>query len=176
MSEIIIRDVTEDDALALLKIYAYYVTDTAITFEYDVPSEEEFKRRIINIKKRYPYICITKDDRILGYAYAGVFKDRRAYDHCVEVTIYLDRDARGEGLGRRLYEELEARLKTAGFLNLYACIGYPITPDEYLDDNSAKFHEHLGYEKVGRFHKCGYKFDRWYDMIWMEKEFQWKKI
>ena len=72
-------------------------------------------------------------------------------------------------MGRMLYEALEAALKEMGILNLYACIGYPDTEDEYLTRNSADFHKHLGFEKVGEFHKCGYKFDRWYSMIWMEK-------
>lgn len=73
------------------------------------------------------------------------------------------------GLGRRLYEELADRLKKMGILNLYACIGYPQVEDEYLTKNSAEFHAHLGFELVGTFHNCGYKFDRWYDMVWMEK-------
>ena len=76
---------------------------------------------------------------------------------------------RKEGLGRKLYEALEEELKEMGILNLYACIGYPAVPDEYLDRNSAEFHAHMGYQKVGEFHQCGYKFGRWYNMIWMEK-------
>ncbi|MBQ9572428.1 MAG: GNAT family N-acetyltransferase [Acidaminococcaceae bacterium] len=72
-------------------------------------------------------------------------------------------------MGRMLYEALETELKKMGILNLYACIGYPETEDEYLTRNSAGFHAHLGYVKVGEFHKCGYKFGRWYNMIWMEK-------
>ena len=85
------------------------------------------------------------------------------------MTIYLDPNARKGGLGRRLYEELADRLKKMGILNLYACIGYPQVEDEYLTKNSAEFHAHLGFELVGTFHNCGYKFDRWYDMVWMEK-------
>ena len=164
-----IREATTDDAARLLEIYAYYVERTAITFEYDVPSLEEFKGRIAGIKKRYPYLVIEKDGVIQGYAYAGVFKDRAAYDWSCEMTIYLDRGARGEGLGRRLYEALEEALRRQGILNLYACIGCPDVPDEYLDYNSAQFHAHLGYTTVGTFHQCGYKFGRWYSMIWMEK-------
>jgi phosphoglycolate phosphatase-like HAD superfamily hydrolase len=68
-----------------------------------------------------------------------------------------------------LYEALEKEMKERGYLNLYACIAYPEVEDEYLTKNSAKFHAHLGYELVGKFHKCGYKFGRWYNMIWMEK-------
>ena len=169
MENIVIRSVSLNDAEALLNIYAYYVENTAITFEYDVPTLEEFEQRIANTLKKYPYLVIEKEGAILGYAYAGVFKDRAAYDWSAETTIYLKYDAVKCGLGRMLYEALEEEMKTRGFLNLYACIGYPIEEDEYLTKNSAQFHAHLGYQTVGEFHKCGYKFGRWYNMIWMEK-------
>ena len=164
-----IREAAVDDAARLLEIYAYYVEKTAITFEYDVPSLEEFRGRITHIKERYPYLVIERDGVIEGYAYAGVFKDRAAYDRSCEMTIYLARDAVGGGLGRKLYEALEEVLRAKGMLNLYACIGVPEQDDEYLDHNSEQFHEHMGYRKVGTFHQCGYKFGRWYNMIWMEK-------
>ena len=164
-----IRKAEMNDAERLLQIYDYYVKNTAITFEYETPSLEAFKTRMVNTMSRYIFLVIEKDGRIEGYAYAGVFKDRAAYDWSCETTIYLDRDQRKSGLGRMLYEALEKELKEMGILNLYACIGYPATEDEYLTKNSAVFHEHLGFTKVGEFHKCGYKFGRWYDMIWMEK-------
>ncbi len=164
-----IRDAELNDAGRLLEIYDYYVRNTAISFEYDTPTVDEFTARMENIMKKYPYLVIEKDGRIEGYAYAGVFKGRAAYDRSCEMTIYIDRDARRSGLGRMLYEALEEKLGAMGILNLYACIGYPDTEDEYLTKNSAKFHEHLGYSLVGEFHKCGYKFGRWYNMIWMEK-------
>ena len=164
-----VREATVEDAPRLLEIYSYYVENTAITFEYDVPTPEEFRGRIERIKARYPYLVIEKDGVIKGYAYAGVFKDRAAYDRSCEMSIYLERGAAGQGLGRMLYEALEEALRKQGILNLYACIGYPDTPDEYLDYNSTRFHEHMGYSKVGTFHQCGYKFGRWYSMIWMEK-------
>ena len=119
--------------------------------------------------KKYPYLVIEQDGKIEGYAYAHAFVGRAAYDWSSELTIYLDPNARKGGLGRRLYEELADRLKKMGILNLYACIGYPQVEDEYLTKNSAEFHAHLGFELVGTFHNCGYKFDRWYDMVWMEK-------
>lgn len=169
MNQINIRSASVKDAEELLNIYAYYVENTAITFEYDVPTLELFAQRIENTLKKYPYLVVEKDGEILGYAYAGVFKDRAAYDWSAETTIYLKHDAVKCGLGRILYEALEKEMKERGFLNLYACIGYPVDEDEYLTKNSAQFHEHLGYEKVGEFHKCGYKFGRWYNMIWMEK-------
>ena len=169
MENIVIRSASVNDAEALLKIYAYYVENTAITFEYDVPTLEEFQKRITNTLKKYPYLVVEKEGTILGYAYAGVFKDRAAYDWSAEVTIYLSHKATKCGIGRKLYEALETEMKKRGFLNLYACIGYPVEEDEYLTKNSAQFHAHLGYQTVGEFHKCGYKFGRWYNMIWMEK-------
>lgn len=169
MKDMIIRNASVDDAEALLNIYAYYVKNTAITFEYEVPSLEEFKERITNTLKKYPYLVAEKKDKIVGYAYAGVFKDRAAYDWSAELSIYLAKEEIGCGVGRILYETLEKEMKERGFLNLYACIAYPEVEDEYLTKNSAKFHEHLGYKLVGEFHKCGYKFGRWYNMIWMEK-------
>ena len=164
-----IRSATVDDASRLLDIYAYYVESTAISFEYEVPSLEEFTARIANTLKRYPYIVAEEDGEIWGFAYAGVFKNRAAYDRSCEVSIYVERNARGKGYGRALYEELERRLKEAGVLNLYACIAHPIEEDEYLSWDSERFHAHLGFKTVGEFHKCAYKFGRFYNMIWMEK-------
>ena len=115
-----------------MEIYSYYVQHTAITFEYDVPTLSDFQNRIKNTKKKYPYIVIERDGAIQGYAYAGAFVGRAAYDWSCEMTVYLDHTARKGGLGRRIYEALEARLKEMGILNLYACITYPETEDEYL--------------------------------------------
>ncbi len=164
-----IRNAVTEDVNRLLEIYDYYVRNTAITFEYDMPSPDEFSARMEKTMKRYPYLVIEKDGRIVGYAYAGIFKDRAAYARSCETTIYIDHNERKSGLGRMLYEALEEKLKVMGILNMYACIAYPDTEDEYLTKNSAEFHEHLGFSKVGEFHKCGCKFGRWYNMIWMEK-------
>ena len=165
----LIRSALPDDAGRILEIYSYYVENTAITFEIDVPSPDEYKKRITKTLARYPYLVLEEDGRIEGYAYAGVFYDRAAYDHSCEVTIYLDRNSHGKGYGKLLYGELEMELKARGIINLYACIADPVVEDEYLTSNSEQFHAHLGYVKNGEFHKCGYKFGRWYNMIYMEK-------
>ena len=157
-----IRMAREEDAGALLQIYAPYVTDTAVTFEYAVPTEEEFKGRIAQILRRYPYLVAEEGGVILGYAYASPFNRRAAYDWSVETSIYVERETRGKGVGKALYSELEEVLKGQGILNLNACISYP-------NPGSIGFHEKLGYHKAGHFTKCGYKLGRWYDMIWMEK-------
>ncbi|MCR4890688.1 MAG: GNAT family N-acetyltransferase [Lachnospiraceae bacterium] len=164
-----IRRARIEDAERLLEIYSYYVLNTAISFEYDVPTLEEFRGRMRHIQEKYPYFLLEEDGVIKGYSYAGVFKARTAYDHSCEVTIYLDRDSKGRGYGRALYQALEQALIKQGIINLYACIADPIEEDEYLTKNSELFHHHMGYTKVGEFHKCGYKFDRWYNMVWMEK-------
>jgi len=167
--EIRIRQARLSDAPALLEIYSYYVLHTAITFECRVPSPEEFARRMEKIMERHPYFVAEEGGAVLGYAYAGPFVGREAYDWSAELTVYLRREVQGQGLGRRLYEALEEALGKMGVLNLYACIGLPEENDEYLTDNSARFHRHMGFCTVGTFRRCGYKFGRWYHMIWMEK-------
>lgn len=165
-----IRIATPEDAKELLDIYRYYVENTAITFEYDVPSVEEFRGRIERVLKKFPYLVVEGDGKIYGYAYVSPFKERAAYQWAVETSIYVAKDARRDGLGRMLYEELEKRLKEMGILNLNACIGYPNgAEDEHLNYDSVRFHEKMGYSMVGEFHQCGYKFGRWYNMVWMEK-------
>lgn len=164
-----IRAATVDDAAQLLAIYTPYVEKTAITFEYDVPSLAEFTQRIERTLQKYPYIVAEKNNHILGYAYSGTFINRAAYDWSAEVTIYLREDQRQKGLGRKLYEALENISRAQNILNLNACIAYTNAEDEYLTNNSVQFHHHLGYRMVGVFHQCGYKFGKWYDMVWMEK-------
>ena len=158
-----------EDAVALLEIYALYVEHTAISFEYDVPSVEEFRERIVNRLEKYPYLVAEVDGKMLGYAYTSPFVGRAAYGWSAETTIYLREDCRKMGVGRALYEALEKVSKAQNILNLNACIGYPREEDEYLTMNSVKFHEHMGYQMVGMFHNSGYKFGRWYHMVWMEK-------
>lgn len=248
MGELKFRVARPEDAAALLAIYAPYVEETAITFEYEVPSVEAFRARIAHTLATYPYIVAVEgqpanagagrvdgasfsstpasgadaaagahrtSEHIIGYAYVGRLHARAAYDWTVETSIYVDRSARKHGLGRQLYERLEAILRAMNIISVNACIAYPgtmnpavdaataadrlqdahigigdpntadrgrkdlregsadsgagIGEDPYLNTNSPDFHAHLGYQLVGHFHACAYKFDRWYDMIWMEK-------
>lgn len=164
-----IREATAQDAQALLAIYAPYVLETAITYEYDVPTLEDFTGRIEGTLRKYPYLVVIVDGRIVGYAYAGTFKGRRAYDCSVETSIYIDRTFHGQGIGRMLYEALEERLKAQGITNMYACIAYTEQEDEYLTNASVRFHERMGFQLCGTFHRCAVKFGRSYDMVWMEK-------
>lgn len=169
MNEIEIRKATVNDCKELLEIYSYYVKNTAISFEYDVPLEEEFTDRIKNISRKYPYLVAIKDGKIVGYAYANTFKNRRAYDYSVETTIYIDRNFHHQGIGKKLYTELEKELKEMKIRNMYACIAFTENENQYLTNDSKKFHQAMGFELVGTFHKTGLKFDQWFDMIWMEK-------
>lgn len=164
-----IRIAAEEDAGELLSIYAPYVRDTAITFEYEVPTVEEFSVRIRKVLERFPYLVAERNGKIVGYAYASPFHSRAAYQWGVETSIYVDKNCKRAGVGGKLHEALENILREQGILNLNACIAYPREEDEHLDKNSVEFHEHLGYRMVGEFESCGYKFNRWYNMVWMEK-------
>ena len=105
---------------------------------------------------------IFKNNKIYGYAYAGAFKGRRAYDWSVETSIYVKAGISNHGVGTLLYKELERYLKLQNIINVNACITYP-------NEQSENFHKKFGYKVVAHFTKCGYKFGEWKDMIWMEK-------
>lgn len=152
-----LRIAKPEDAEEILKVYAPYVEKTAITFEYEVPSVEEFRGRIENTLQHYPYLVAEDETGILGYAYAGRFQTRAAYDWAVETSIYIRMDQKRRGLGRILYDALEEGLKEQGILNVNACIACTDQEDEHLTNDSIYFHKHLGYRLVGKFYQCGYK-------------------
>ncbi len=165
-----IRTACPEDAGQIRGIYAHYVLHTAITYEVEVPTLEEMRARIENTLRKYPYFAAEEKGKILGYAYAGPFKQRAAYDWSVETSIYVSKDARGRGIGKRLLDSLEETLRRQNILNVNACIAVPgEKEDQYLTFDSVRFHEKKGYLTVGTFHNCACKFDRWYNMIWMEK-------
>ena len=164
-----IRRALPEDAAQLLAIYRWYVENTAVSFEHEPPTEEEFRARICYYSRRYPYLCITEGDVIVGFAFAHAFRERAAYDYSAETTIYLRHDMRRRGAGRMIYTALEDELKKMGVTNLYACIAVPDGDDPHLSPASPLFHEKLGFTTCGTFRNCGRKFGRWYTMIWMEK-------
>ena len=165
-----LRSAVPTDAPALLAIYAPYVEQTAITFEYDVPAEAEFTRRIADTLQNYPDLVAEQDGVPVVYAYAGKFHERAAYDWSVETSIYVEQHRKRQGIGRLLHDALEQELQRWHFLNMNACVACPIGEnDPYLTRDSICFHEKLGYRMVGKFHQCGYKFGRWYHMMWLEK-------
>ena len=164
-----IRVASLGDAPRLIEIYKPYILHTVITYEYEVPSVDEFENRIQNTLKTHPYLVAIIDGLIVGYAYAVPYIGRKACDWSVETSIYIDTEYRGYGVGRALYEALEDALRAMNVLNLNAAIATPYEEDEYLNLNSVKFHQHMGYEVVGEFRNCGYKFGKWYKLLWMEK-------
>lgn len=148
------------DTKEILDIYAPYITDTAITFEYDIPSIEEFRERIEHISLEYPYVVCTYKDEIIGYAYAHRYGERAAYQWDVELSIYLDMNYKSLGVGKLLYNKLIEIVKLQNVRNIYACI-------TSANEKSLKFHEKLGFEFIGIFKNTGYKFDSWYGVNWM---------
>ena len=169
INKIKIKIVDTADASRLVEIYRYYVENTAITFEYNTPTVDEFKERITNTLQRYPYIKAVYNDKILGYAYVSSISFRKAYDWSVEPTIYIDKDYKHLGIGTKLYNALEDILKGMNIQNLIAVISYPKEDNDFLTKNSKYFHDKLGYTSIGLLHDCAYKFNQWYDVIIMEK-------
>lgn len=165
-----IRIATTDDAAAMAAIYAPYVRETVISFDTSLTTEEEFRDRIVSKLMYYPVLIAESQGRPVGFAYTSAFVGRAAYRFCEETTIYMAKDCRHQGLGGKLYKALEDLCQLRGVITLCACIGVPHGPDDrYLTHNSADFHAHLGYETVGTFDRCGRKFGKWYDMVWMQK-------
>ena len=171
-----IRLATPADAEALLQIYGYYVENTAISFEYTTPTVEDFQIRISKTLSAYPYFGATEEDQIVGYAYAGPFRTRAAYKHWAEVSIYIDRTHRGKGIGKALYAALEETLAQQNIYTLCACIASTDREDAHLTDSSVKFHAHMGYRVSGKHTDCGYKFDKWYSILLMEKPIREKAL
>ena len=157
-----IRIATEKDIPEILDIYAPYIETSTATFEYDVPCLRSFTQRFLTITEKFPWLVWEEDGKILGYAYASAPYERAAFSWCAEPSVYLRSDARGRGIGGKLYEKLEAILREQGYQVLYALI-----TDE--NETSIRFHERCGYAQKVHFPDCGFKFGRWLGLIWMEK-------
>ena len=157
-----IREAVPGDAPALLDIYAPYIRDTVITFEYDVPTAEEFAARIEETAAAHPYLVCERDGQIIGYAYAHRIRERAAYDWAAELSIYLAPEAHGHGVGTALYRCLIDLLEQQRLRILYGCVTLP-------NEKSQKLHEKLGFSLVGVWHGSGWKFDGWHDVGWFEK-------
>jgi L-amino acid N-acyltransferase YncA len=157
-----IRDANEHDAKACAAIYAPYVTDTAITFEYEPPSAAEMARRIAAAQRTHAWLVLEDDGRVVGYAYAGPYKERAAYRWSCEVSVYLETGRRRSGSGRLLYEALFARLAERGFRTLVAVMTLP-------NDASEGLHRALGFEPIGTFRRVGWKHGQWRDVAWAQR-------
>ena len=157
-----IRLAKPSDARSLLDIYAPYVENIAITFEYEVPTIEDFAIRIEKTLEKCPYLVAEEDGVVLGYAYASTYYARAAYDQAVELSVYVSQDARGKGVGSKLYDALEELLDQMGYVHFLACISLP-------NEASLALHRKRGYQQVAHFPKIGYKFNRWHDIVWLQK-------
>jgi len=138
----IVRDATPGDAGRLLEIYRWYVERTAVSFEYAAPTLLQFRERMERIQARYPWLVAEEDGRVVGYAYAGPFKGRKAYDWSCEVTIYLDRQARGRGLGRAIMDWIHREYPDVRRLRLEVT---------QVNQSAIRLYEKQGFKKVSTF-------------------------
>jgi len=157
-----IRMATGHDSAAMLAIYAPIVRDTAISFELEPPTVDEFASRIAKVQEHHPWLVFEEQGAILGYAYATTFRERAAYRFTAETTVYVRDDARRRGVARALYVDLFARLRAEGIMTALAAIALP-------NPASVALHESLGFRPIGVFHRVGFKFDRWHDTGWWER-------
>lgn len=161
-SRFMIRQAAAEDAAALLDIYRPYITDTVITFEYDVPTADEFAGRITDTLPDFPYLVCERDGKPVGYAYAHRIRERAAYDWACELSIYLAPEAQGRGVGTVLYQCLIDLLEMQHLRILYGCVTLP-------NEKSRRLHEKLGFALTGVWHGSGWKFECWHDVGWFEK-------
>ena len=152
-----IRQATPEDAESIVKIYNYYVENTAITFEKELVSVEEMRKRIITILQDYPYLVYEENGTISGYCYANLWKKRSAYHCTVESTVYIDKNRQQKGIGKALMMSLIEELKKMNMHAVIACITIP-------NEKSVSLHEKLGFRQVSEFKEVGYKFDQWIDV------------
>lgn len=148
-----------EDAPAIRAIYEPYVRETSITFEESVPSVAEVRERIEAKQPAYPWLVCELDGEVVGYAYAGPLRERAAYRWVVETSVYVDRAAEGQGVGRAVYSALLDALELQRYLDAYAVITVP-------NPRSTDFHERMGFERVVGFPAMGYKHDAWADVEW----------
>ena len=157
-----IRNAPEADLSDILAIYAPYVLHTTVTFEYDVPTEAEFMQRFREITRQFPWLVWEEDGIILGYAYASAPYSRAAYAWCAEPSVYLLPQARGRGIGKALYQVLEACLTLQGYHLLYALVTQE-------NEDSLRFHKKSDYFLRAAFPDCAYKFGKSLGVNWLEK-------
>ncbi len=157
----IIRVVREEDSHRICEIYNHYVQNTCITFEEDTVSQEEMKKRIATITSSYPFLVYESDGDLVGYAYANKWKERSAYRFSAEVTIYVDKDHLGEGIGNKLLDELLGSVKSSNIHVLIAGIALP-------NEKSIRLHEKYGFKKTAHFTEVGYKQNKWIDVGYWE--------
>ncbi|MEA5026600.1 MAG: N-acetyltransferase family protein [Erysipelotrichaceae bacterium] len=167
MDQVSIRFAQETDLAVLLEIYQPYVEETAISFEFAVPTLSEFKKRYVSVSAVFPYLVAEYNGKLVGYAYASAFKQRQAYSWDAESSIYVDRNYQHSGIGSKLYDRLESILTKQGIVNLFACVSCQAL--NLTVNASIRFHQQRGYQLVGLFRQCGYKFEQWHDIAYLVK-------
>jgi phosphinothricin acetyltransferase len=150
----------EKDASAILNIYAPFIINTAITFEYDLPTVSEFAERIDKISKNYPWLVCVNENELAGYAYGCAHRERKAYQWSAEVSVYVAENYRRSGIAKKLYHTLFELCRLQNIVNLYAGIVLP-------NEQSEKFHRNCGFRDVGIYKKIGYKLGGWHNVLWM---------
>jgi phosphinothricin acetyltransferase len=164
MPTLTIRPSTAADLPALTDIYGHAVAQGTGTFELDCPDEAEMTRRRDDVlAKGLPWIVAEREAQVLGYAYANHFRPRRAYRFCLEDSIYLAPKAQGQGVGRLLLAELLSQCEMRGARQMLAVIG------DSANLGSIAVHRACGFEPTGSFKAAGWKFDRWLDVVLMQK-------
>jgi phosphinothricin acetyltransferase len=159
-----IRPSRDADVAAITAIYTHHVLHGTGTFETTPPTEQDMAaRRADVLSKGLPYLVIETADGVLGFAYCNWFKPRPAYRFSAEDSIYLAPAAAGKGLGRLLLEELMAQAERAGVRKLIAVIG------DSANLGSVGVHKACGFQAVGLLANCGWKFDRWLDVVLMDR-------
>jgi L-amino acid N-acyltransferase YncA len=156
-----VRKVKIEDGRQIAEIYNFYISNTHHTFETESVSFAEMEKRISETIKSYPFLVCEETDEILAYAYAARYKSRNAYQHSVEVSVYVKHGLNGKGIGNRLYQKLFAELGQKDFRAVIAGIALP-------NAASIKLHEKFGFEKVAHFREVGFKLGRWIDVGYWE--------
>lgn len=159
---ITLRNVQPEDAVRIREIYAPHVADSAVSFEIAIPDMEVIRERIVQYTSKYPWIVALENNRIVGYAYASSYREREAYRFCVETSVYIDETSTRKGIASLLYDALFSQLKMAGFTQAFAVITQP-------NERSVAFHKKHGFEAFALYEKVGFKFEKWYDVLWMRK-------
>ncbi|MDX6274532.1 MAG: hypothetical protein QOJ92_1742 [Frankiales bacterium] len=154
-----VRRAREGDDEAIARVYAPYVTHSAVSFELVAPDSAEMRTRRTSGRPRLPWLVVEVEGAVAGFAYAAPFRARAAYQWSVEVSVYLAERAQRRGAGTALYEALLAELRGLGYVRAFAGIALP-------NEGSVRLHEKLGFTPVGVYPSVGYKSGAWHDVGW----------
>lgn len=158
----IIRQATERDAPAMLRVYTPYVEKSTVSFESVPPTVDQFAARVSKYIAGWACFVAESRGQVVGYAYGSAHRERAAYKWSVETSVYVEQRAQGAGIGRKLYEALLPELTALGFCNAFAGVALP-------NPASVGLHQALGFRHIGTFPRVGYKFGNWCDVAWFHR-------